>query len=1241
MHRSVLNNSIKGDGPQNSWGQSIVPSIFNLELINSINPFVLWGVVKDSSGDDVMFVMSRDVTNIPLLDEMEMKLPLKSMHSRVYCSKSKDFDSLYSYHLTHVPISMSEMYSVIRSNVESFYWSLNYSNLDSSAMMTSLDIERPIVLDSSVNPLFKGARVSQLHNSDLPFIGKVIYSYMDNLHKIVGKGFNPYIISDLGPLSIVRDTFIPWGMFKVSGTTFYSIGNQKRIIVVGGDSSLTSSSNMFLFLTTEVYVEVWGCESSSLYWFYLMKDPQGSYSVTCSMVEYLMDFGMSESHRELVEWVTTLQGVSVFYPLRGCFYKGVHLKSVHVIVNPDIPYTTSYSLGCERNLEEYPLMYTDRGPALTVVSKNAFQTTAELASPIFSPKSADLQSVLKGIRELPRADLSVMSKVTRFISSIKHRYYGFIWGGSIIANQNNGRQFSTSSYNCKKVRRRISAPVGIDESGINKYTTPIVASTPIHVDFDDVNRDSGVVAMKTALEESNMISGLKAGIWSLLFSISWEEPKKDFHGDLVLVNGNSVMVENFRNLSKAIKANSSIEVGLLANTLQNQLNILATSDSYAQTFNVARDLPLKLHMSKKLWLEQSDYEADSILVSKSLNEVLYEDLQLVTVKERTKFKSSMPSQQLLRQALADKFSIKDLSLVISRDGSNYYKHAVSSLLYKTTDLGNDLGSYSVEVVSVKGINSKIDDLKSKSEWVEWVEDGKIYRKYQNGDLYTIKDGRILSYSKVLQNKTSGLIQELSQRRNDKESTDFGVFDIECYVGADGVQVPYACGWTTSFTTKLYYIGDEFCDTPGNMLIQMVRDMMSMAPKYIFYAHNMGRYDGHLLVSYLDNTSEIDFTGQNLGSTTIMVIKLKNTLTLQIIQIRDSYLIITDTLAAIGETLGAGFEKLSFPYSFPTPDNLLYVGVNPIDSSDLNWSLRDSTLVYLERDLNILHTGLLKFSNNLWVEYSTDITKHYTIARIAIWIFYSKFYKRSNYPLANLSGHLAKEFRQNFFGGITRNYGNELNNGYVYDMVSQYPAAMLQDMPTGQGKKVLPVILDDFFGFVYCVVVAPTYSELRVPTLPYKSYDRSTGVRGKLQVGRGRWEGLYFSEEIKDAISRGYTVRCLYGYKFERGKDVFKSYVEHMFKLKYEAEDPVQRKISKLLLNYLYGKLGANEFDTVYSILNLTRLNHLEKEGYGVYELIPLTPNTAMVKISKKPLLSNLKLRKVVMLRNKELGWCSY
>jgi hypothetical protein len=71
--------------------------------------------------------------------------------------------------------------------------------------------------------------------------------------------------------------------------------------------------------------------------------------------------------------------------------------------------------------------------------------------------------------------------------------------------------------------------------------------------------------------------------------------------------------------------------------------------------------------------------------------------------------------------------------------------------------------------------------------------------------------------------------------------------------------------------------------------------------------------------------------------------------------------------------------------------------------------------------------------------------------------------------------------------------------------------------------------------------------------------------------------MFSSELLKYARDvDNVNIAIKYGYKFERGIDVFKKYVEHYFNIKRDAElenNMGKRTLAKLLLNSLYGRFG--------------------------------------------------------------------
>ena len=96
------------------------------------------------------------------------------------------------------------------------------------------------------------------------------------------------------------------------------------------------------------------------------------------------------------------------------------------------------------------------------------------------------------------------------------------------------------------------------------------------------------------------------------------------------------------------------------------------------------------------------------------------------------------------------------------------------------------------------------------------------------------------------------------------------------------------------------------------------------------------------------------------------------------------------------------------------------------------------------------------------------------------------------------------------------------------------------------------------------------------------------------MSKGKFRRLNFSEEIKYALKYGYSINIEYCYQFKRGKDLFKDYVNSLYKLKSSAKDPVQKTTAKLFLNYLYGRMGMKEIENVMEKIDKKDIENLDK-----------------------------------------------
>lgn len=86
--------------------------------------------------------------------------------------------------------------------------------------------------------------------------------------------------------------------------------------------------------------------------------------------------------------------------------------------------------------------------------------------------------------------------------------------------------------------------------------------------------------------------------------------------------------------------------------------------------------------------------------------------------------------------------------------------------------------------------------------------------------------------------------------------------------------------------------------------------------------------------------------------------------------------------------------------------------------------------------------------------------------------------------------------------------------------------------------------------------------------------------------------MYFSEELKYAQEKGYKINVKWGYKFNRVKDVFSSYVNKLYSMKSQPKNVTQKLLAKSLLNNLLGRFGMDftKFNT--EIVDLKTYNEI-------------------------------------------------
>ena len=308
-------------------------------------------------------------------------------------------------------------------------------------------------------------------------------------------------------------------------------------------------------------------------------------------------------------------------------------------------------------------------------------------------------------------------------------------------------------------------------------------------------------------------------------------------------------------------------------------------------------------------------------------------------------------------------------------------------------------------------------------------------------------------------------------------------------------------------------------------------------------------------------------------------------------ILDSYAMLGNKLIKLGENFGVTTLKSEFPYKFAIQDHLFYEGKMPcieyyenIDKQEYKdmfvgyWSFYDETIKYLNNDLYSLHEVLTKANKQVFLDYNVNMTEHITISGLAVHIFLKDFY---NYNIPNINKpSIYRDIKQAYYGGITEVYKPFGQNLYYYYVNSLYPYVALNDMPNLTCNKILFYTnnqdIDTLFGFFYCSIEAPLNGYLGL--LPIRA-DKG------LNFPLGKWEGWYFSEELKFAKKYGYKIKVFKGYSFNRESNVFTKYVEKVYDIKSKPINASQKAMAKSLLNNLLGRFGINLEKPVTEVLS--------------------------------------------------------
>lgn len=481
---------------------------------------------------------------------------------------------------------------------------------------------------------------------------------------------------------------------------------------------------------------------------------------------------------------------------------------------------------------------------------------------------------------------------------------------------------------------------------------------------------------------------------------------------------------------------------------------------------------------------------------------------------------------------------------------------------------------------------------------------------------------------------------------------FSTFDIETYLNDKHMFIPYACGYIkhdkNSYNAVLYYLTSF--DNPEQMLKKCLIDMLN-DNLGIVYVHNLSRFDTIFIDKIIITHPDLDYDYKFNRNYKILSIKLsykKDYLSkLECnktkdgnirarfkfnpkLIIMDSKLMIPGSLKSISDNFDAVYKKSDFCHDFANEKVLEYIGRKPqrkyfegisyaeyIKINTYNWDFKKECKKYLELDLKSLYEVLKKFALDIFNMECLNITKTPSISSLAFKALTTNYFRRDE--LFKISGFMYHVMRNGLYGGICENYILHSRKGlkiYVYDIKSSYPSSMNKPMPVGKPVYSNENNLDSYFGVVFVEVETPKingeYVLLKHPPLPFRLDD------GTIINPVGRWRSTYCSELVKYVRDfYGYTVKVIYGFKFNKGYNVFGDFPNKYYDIKNGVNTSVSisRPTAKLLLNSGFGRTALKIDGHTIKLLTHDMSKHIQLKHH-TRNVIPMTDDVDIVSYDK-------------------------
>lgn len=354
-----------------------------------------------------------------------------------------------------------------------------------------------------------------------------------------------------------------------------------------------------------------------------------------------------------------------------------------------------------------------------------------------------------------------------------------------------------------------------------------------------------------------------------------------------------------------------------------------------------------------------------------------------------------------------------------------------------------------------------------------------------------------------------------------------------------------------------------------LLIDFLKILNNKYKKCYIYFHNLGSFDGVFILKTMVKYKEKDDIYECL---------IRNN---RIYKIKYNKITFLDSMLLINESL----DNISKNLLKKRKEEIDYNIFKDYKSCIEN---KNKIIKYMLKDVKLLYEIIITVKKRIFKLFNINITKNITIPSIGLNIYRKNYI--NDYEIINTKDYLYDYIKNSYHGGLTNIILPKIDEGYIYDINSLYPYVMKEKyMPTGQYKFIYKDFKDisEYFGFIECKIYIP--KDIDIPPL-------TTKIEGTLIQPTGKIKGVFFSEEIKNALKYGCKIIDIYKVcNFEKKEIIFKEFIQDMYNNRLDSDNKTDNMLYKLIMNSLYGRLGMNN--------EYTKTEFVEEDDQWLYEVI--------------------------------------